>query len=185
MGRDRGAAEPARYALLGLLLDRPSHGYDLLRRFTPGSALGDIVRLSESHLYALLSRLERDGLIVGEQQEGGTRPTRRVYSSTESGREAVLAWIDEPVGHPRDMRIDFPLKLYIAHTLHPSHAARLIDAQRGVFASYMARLDEHDAVADTEEDRVWLGLMRAGRSGRAQAAIDWLDVVSKNLHGVG
>ena len=57
MRRPLDAAEPARHALLGLLLDGPHHGYDLARRFAPGTALGDVLRLSTSHLYALLARL--------------------------------------------------------------------------------------------------------------------------------
>ena len=48
--RDRGAAEPGRFALLGLLLDRPAHGYDLSRHFERTAALGDVIHLSASHL---------------------------------------------------------------------------------------------------------------------------------------
>src|SRR5437588_2494180 len=96
--QDPGAAEPVRFALVGLLMSGASHGYDLARRFTPGTALGDIVRLSPSHLYALLARLERAGMIVGERQEAGARPQRRVFRPTEAGKESLLAWIAEPVG---------------------------------------------------------------------------------------
>src|SRR5690349_20886230 len=91
------AAEPARYALLGLLLEGPAHGYDLARHFTPGTALGDVMRLGASHLYALLGRLERDGLIAGERQESGSRPPRHAYHLTPQGRAAVQGWVDEPV----------------------------------------------------------------------------------------
>jgi DNA-binding PadR family transcriptional regulator len=173
--RDRGAAEPARFALLGLLLNQPAHGYDLSRRFAPTSALGDVIHLSASHLYALLARLERDGLIAGEQQDAGTRPQRRVYQLTGAGRAAVERWIDEPVSHPRDMRLDFPLKLYIARGLGAEHVAELVDRQRAVFEAYIARLQQEEKPADTEDDAAFLNLMRIGRIGRAQAALDWLD----------
>lgn len=173
--RDRGAAEPARYALLGLLLETPAHGYDLSRRFTPSSALGDVIHLSPSHLYALLARLERDGLIAGEMQDAGNHPQRRVYRLTDAGREAIERWIDEPVSHPRDMRIDFPLKLYIARRAAPARAAELIARQRTVFQDYIARLEAEEKAADSPEDATFLDLMRLGRIGRAQAALDWLD----------
>jgi DNA-binding PadR family transcriptional regulator len=173
--RDRGAADAARFALLGLLLARPAHGYDLSRRFAPGSALADVIRLSPSHLYALLARLERDGLITGELQDAGAHPQRRVYQLTEPGREAVERWIDDPVSHPRDMRIDFPLKLYIARTFGGERAARLIERQRGVFYAYIARLEAEEKPASSPEDAAFIDLMRMGRIGRAQAALDWLD----------
>lgn len=173
---DRGSAEPARFALLGLLLREPAHGYDLSRHFVPTSALGDVIRLSPSHLYALLARLERDGLISGEMQDAGNHPQRRVYRLTGAGREAVQRWIDEPVSHPRDMRIDFPLKLYIARGLGADRVEALVDRQRTVFLEYIARLQAEEKQADTDGDAAFLNLMRMGRIGRAQAALDWLDL---------
>jgi DNA-binding PadR family transcriptional regulator len=172
--RDRGSAEPARYALLGLLLVGPRHGYDLTREFTPTSALGNIIHLGPSHLYALLGRLERDGFISGEQQDSGARPTRRVYRLEEAGRDAVLKWIDVPVDHPRDMRIAFPLKLYVALGLGPQRPRRLVDAQRHVFERYIQRLQERSSAPTPEADR-FISVMQAGRIGRAQSAIEWLD----------
>lgn len=173
--RERGAAESARFALLGLLLEKPAHGYDLARRFAPSSALGDVIHLSPSHLYALLARLERDGLIAGEMHEAGKHPQRRVYQLTPAGEAAVQRWIDEPVTHPRGMRIDFPLKFYIALGFRVERSAALIDRQRRVFEDYIARLQSEERVADTTEDAAFLQLMRAGRIGRAQAALDWLE----------
>lgn len=174
--RDRGAAEPARFALLGLLLDKPAHGYDLSRRFAPTSALGDVIHLSPSHLYALLARLERNGLIAGEMQDAGNHPQRRVYQLTDSGREAVEGWIDQPVSHPRDMRIDFPLKLLIARNSGSQRVQTLIERQRAVFEDYIARLEAEEKPADSPDDAAFLNLMRMGRIGRAQAALDWLSL---------
>jgi DNA-binding PadR family transcriptional regulator len=174
--RDRGSAEPARFALLGLLLEKPAHGYDLARRFAPNSALGDVIHLSPSHLYALLTRLERDGLIAGEVQDAGNHPQRRVYRLTEAGREAVQRWIDDPVSHPRDMRIDFPLKLYIARGSGSQRVEELVDRQRVVFEEYIARLGAEEMPADSGDDAAFIHLMRIGRIGRAQAALDWLDL---------
>jgi DNA-binding PadR family transcriptional regulator len=166
---------------LGLLIANPAHGYDLGRHFSPKSALGDIIHLSTSHLYALLARLERDGLISGEQEVAGNRPARRVYRPTDAGTQAVQRWIHEPVSHPRDMRIDFPLKLFIARRLGHEHAVELIGRQRMVFDDYIARLEGDPKPADSQEDAAFIDLMRAGRIGRAQAAIDWLDRAAGEL----
>jgi DNA-binding PadR family transcriptional regulator len=175
MPGSQGAAEPARFALLGLLIEGPRHGYDLARFFSPGSALADIVHLSPSHLYALLGRLERDGLIVGRREEVGPHPPRRVHELSEAGREAVLRWLDEPVDHPRDMRIDFPLKLYLARRLDPARAASLVERQRDLFLSYVSRLDREDVPASTDDNAAFIALMREGRLGRLRAALSWLD----------
>ncbi len=169
------AAEPARYALLGLLVDGPCHGYDLARHFVPGSALGAVLRLGSSHLYALLGRLEKDGLIAGERRDDGVRPPRRVYQVTEAGRAAVLRWVDEPVGRPREMLLDFPLKLYIARRQDPARAGRLVARQRRLLQGFMEQLErEKGASTDGEED-AFIALMRDGRIARTKASLDWLD----------
>jgi DNA-binding PadR family transcriptional regulator len=172
------AAEPARYALLGLLLEGPGHGYDLARHFAPGSALGAVLRLGSSHLYALLGRLEKDGLIVGERLDAGAHPPRRVYHVTEAGRAAVLRWIDKPVERPREMLLDFPLKFYIARRQDPTRAARLVVRQRRLLVGFLEQM-EREKGAPTErtegaEDE-FIALMRDGRIARTRASLDWLD----------
>jgi DNA-binding PadR family transcriptional regulator len=46
------------------------------------------VELSEKHVYYILRKLERDGLVVAEPQLESGRPARRVFSITPAGREA-------------------------------------------------------------------------------------------------
>lgn len=177
------AAEPARYALLGLLLDGPGHGYDLARHFAPGSALGSVLRLGSSHLYALLGRLEKDGLVAGERQDAGAHPPRRVYYVTEAGRAAVLRWINEPVERPREMLLDFPLKLYVARRQSPTHAGHLIARQRPLLHDFLRRLErERDASMEGEggED-TFIALMRDGRIARTAASLAWLDRCAATL----
>jgi DNA-binding PadR family transcriptional regulator len=182
MRRALDAAEPARYALLGLLLDGPSYGYDLARRFTPGSPLGDVVHLSPSHLYALLTRLERDGLIDGERQDSGARPPRHVYRLTEAGRAAVLSWLDEPVARPRDILLDFPLKLYLARRLSRARAADLVAHQRAIFRDYLQHLESDGrGIAEQPDDATFMHLIRAGRILRTQATLEWLDRCAAEL----
>lgn len=112
---------------------------------------------------------------MGEQEDAGSRPQRRVYRPTALGRGTVERWAREPVTHPRDMRIDFPLKLYVARQLGPERAADLIDRQRAVFEEYIARLQSEQISAGSDDDAAFIDLMRTGRIGRAQAALDWLD----------
>jgi DNA-binding PadR family transcriptional regulator len=158
-----------------LLLERPSYGYELARRFGRSTALGNIVRLTPSHIYALLARMERDALIEGRQQDAGARPQRRVYGLTDRGRKQVLSWLDEPVSHPRDMRIEFPLKLYVARMVHRDGVADLIARQRRTLMEYIERLEAVPQPGGSGIDQEYILLMREGRIGRARAALDWLD----------
>jgi DNA-binding PadR family transcriptional regulator len=174
-------AEPARHALLGLLLDGPRHGYDLARHFAPGTALGDVMHLGASHLYALLARLERDGLVTAEIQAAGARPNRRVYSLTEAGRAAAQRWIDEPVARPRDALLDFPLKFYLALRLDPARAAALLENQRALFSAYVQRLEEEGRQPGAGDDAAFIALVRQGRIARTRAILEWLSLCEKEV----
>ncbi len=181
MRRPVDAADPARHVLLGLLLDGPSHGYDLARAFSPGTALGSVVHLGASHLYALLGRLERDGLIEGERLDQGARPPRRIFRITEAGRTEVGRWIDEPVARPRDVLLDFPLKLYLAQRLDPARARALIAHQRALFAAYLADLEVEPLQTGSDRDETFMALVREGRIERTRSTVEWLDRCARAL----
>jgi DNA-binding PadR family transcriptional regulator len=183
MAGERGAAEPTRYALLGLLEKRRSYGYELTQRFETGTALGEIVRLAASHLYALLAKMERDGLIEGRQEEAGARPQRRVYRLTDSGRTLLMTWLDLPVSHPRDMRIEFPLKLYIADMVHPESVPGLIERQRETLEAYIERIQSLPPPSAPGLEGSYILLIREGRIGRARAALEWLEAGSALMGG--
>ena len=175
MRRPLDAAEPARHTLLGLLLVSPSHGYDLARAFAPGTPLGSVVHLGASHLYALLGQLERDGLVEGIRAEQGARPPRRVYRITDQGRSVLWRWLDEPVARPRDLTLDFSLKLYLARRLDPERAVTLVHHQRDLFAAYLRDLQQEQVPEGSPDDRAFMRLMLDGRIARTRSALEWLD----------
>jgi DNA-binding PadR family transcriptional regulator len=77
------------YFALASLIDRPLHGYAIVRR---AAELSDgAVRLSTGTLYALLERAIDDGLVVAGKPylEGGRK--RRDYALTEVGRDELEA----------------------------------------------------------------------------------------------
>ena len=72
--------------VLGLLIERPAHGYELKARLGPGLPRERLV--NDGVLYPLLSRLERRGFAAVEQREIGGR-LRKVYSALEPGDRGV------------------------------------------------------------------------------------------------
>src|SRR5580698_9239159 len=58
----RGSS-PLKGAILGLVLERPGHGYDLGARL--GARLGPTWAIDPKRLYRMLDQLERAGLISG------------------------------------------------------------------------------------------------------------------------
>ena len=77
----------ADYALLGLLMLGPRHGYELAPYFASDGTLGLVCTLGVSRLYALLHALEELGLVHAESSVVSGGPPRKVFSLNAQGRE--------------------------------------------------------------------------------------------------
>ncbi|ADB49990.1 PadR family transcriptional regulator [Conexibacter woesei] len=84
-------------AVLGLVIERPSYGYELSQRF--GRRFGDLFAVGRSHIYAALDSLQRDSLIepLPRPQPVGRRPRQpRVhYRVTADGARTYREWVAE------------------------------------------------------------------------------------------
>jgi len=78
-------------ALLLLLSDRPTHGYELLERLP--SLVGE-ERVDVGNVYRALRAFEDEGLVVSEWLADLPGPAKRTYTLTEEGRAVVTAWLD-------------------------------------------------------------------------------------------
>ncbi len=104
---------PLQHAVLALLADRPAHGYELKSSFE--RAVGDQWGgLNIGHLYQILDRLSRDGLIESERQPQPIKPDRVVHHLTPAGQAELDRWLAEPSTRLRGYRDDFFLKLLAA-----------------------------------------------------------------------
>jgi DNA-binding PadR family transcriptional regulator len=81
-GGTRARRGDVRAAVLALLAERPMHGYEMIKELEERT--GGAWRPSAGSIYPTLQLLEDEGLVKGEEVEG-----RKVYSLTDSGREAV------------------------------------------------------------------------------------------------
>ena len=78
-------------ALLLLLAERPTHGYELLERLPP--LLGE-ERVDVGNLYRVLRALEEDGVVTSEWRADLPGPTKRTYALTDDGRALLAAWLE-------------------------------------------------------------------------------------------
>jgi PadR family transcriptional regulator, regulatory protein PadR len=78
-------------ALLALLEDGPTHGYELLDRLP--ALLGE-ERVDVGNVYRALRALEEEGLVVSEWQAALPGPAKRTYTLTDEGRTVLSQWRD-------------------------------------------------------------------------------------------
>ncbi len=130
---------PIHHAVLALLADGPSHGYDLKARFheSVGPQWGD---LNIGHLYQILDRLERDDHVWKRAVTQVDRPDKLVYRITKTGREELERWLEAPFVRQGGYRDDFFLKLFAASLLGRERLGTVVAVQREAYLAELAAL---------------------------------------------
>ena len=82
MAEQAPMTEAMYYILLALL--KPGHGYGMMRRIKELS--GGRLEMGPGTLYGVLSRMNREGLIVLTGEDG----RRKNYAITDAGKDALL-----------------------------------------------------------------------------------------------
>jgi DNA-binding PadR family transcriptional regulator len=178
------------WALLGLVIDRPSYAYELAQRFE--RTYEDALALSSiSHVYLALGSLKDRGLV---EEIAGTRSGRQPkphYRPTERGVQEYRDWLVEQICADRQRQRLFVLQLG-ALTRNPAVAIEVIDRLEAICLKQAARTplpasseteDEEPQLIERllgEENRLGVGaklawvqyardqLKRAARSGRGR-----------------
>jgi DNA-binding PadR family transcriptional regulator len=130
------------YALLGLLALDPDDapegltGYELKQRCDLTMRFY-WVSPATSQVYTELARLDSLGLVDVTEAANGKRNTRR-YALSETGRAALLQWLEtsEP-GFPV-LKHPVALRLMFAHMVAPAYVERWLD-------TYLEQLEERTA----------------------------------------
>jgi DNA-binding PadR family transcriptional regulator len=121
---------PLHHAVLALLADRPAHGYELKTSFEQAVG-GQWGGLNIGHLYQILDRLSRDGLIDSHRQPQQVKPDRLVHRLTPAGRAELGRWLAEPAIPARGYRDDFFLKIMAAvRAADPATLPAVLSRQR-------------------------------------------------------
>ncbi|MEV4541783.1 PadR family transcriptional regulator [Micromonospora echinaurantiaca] len=159
------------HAVLALLAHGPSHGYQLKGAFEAavGPQWGP---LNIGHLYQILDRLSRDGLVVSAREPQPVKPDRVVYEITPDGRAELGRWLSEPSPRSGGFRDDFFLKVTAAaRTGAPETVRSVLANQRG---HLMRELRNLDGLRRGATDPV-VGLLLSAASRHVEADLAFVD----------
>jgi DNA-binding PadR family transcriptional regulator len=175
----------AKLAVLGLVLERPSYGYELVARFERAfSAQPWQWRVTPQAIYGALNDLERDGMIEPISKDRGERWTdsaqrrqRQDYRATGGGARAMREWLTVPMPST------------------PSREELLIRLHFGDVSDEMLRdmLRRHAEVCLEELERIAAvhartrteRLVKEDRRLAVQARLAWIDFALAELRGPG
>ena len=115
------------YALLALLSRRPLTGYELTKRFYGSVAF--CWHAHQSQIYSELKRIEKRGWVSSKLETQTTRPNKKAFILTESGREALVAWLRTP---PPEFALkdEWLMRVWAVDLLKPDEARELLNACR-------------------------------------------------------
>jgi DNA-binding PadR family transcriptional regulator len=153
-------------AILGLLMERDHHGYEIRAQLR--DRLGVWSTVSFGAIYPALARLERDGLVTVAQGAPAPRATgpstgslageraslrarrastsmgrrgRKVYSITERGREEFAALLEDPA--TLDDTRAFTLRMSLARYLSQSVRIGMLEQRRLNLTARAAEMRRH------------------------------------------
>lgn len=170
---------PLHHAVLALLADKPAHGYELKNSFEQavGEQWGG---LNIGHLYQILDRLSRDGLIESQRQPQAVKPDRLVHRLTPAGRAELDHWLSEPSPRVRGYRDDFHLKLMAAvHAGDPAVIDAVLRRQRAQLLKELRSLADAKKQAPSPLD----ALLITAAELHAGADIGVVDAAEQTLAG--
>jgi len=130
---------PIYHAVLALLSDKDSYGYELRGEFREaiGPQWGE---LNIGHLYQVLDRLVRDGLATRREVSQTVRPDKYVYRLTPAGRAELDQWLETPFVREGGYRDDFFLKLLAAARLGTDRLREVLRIQRNAYLGELSAL---------------------------------------------
>lgn len=129
-----------KYAILGILVDKDLHGYELKSCFD--ERVGDFWSLNYGQIYSTLDRLEKEALVTCDRMAQERRPDRKVYSITDRGRQELDEWLSTPVTRVRALRDEFFIKLVFMDKRDPGAMLDLIEKQKVMYLKQMKRLTQ-------------------------------------------
>jgi DNA-binding PadR family transcriptional regulator len=165
------------WALLGLVIERPSYGYELVQRFR--RTYGETLPLSGANrLYIALDALMRRSLIeeIGDPQPHAP-PTRRPkphYRATEEGMRAYEEWLLIQLEEERQRQRLFTRQVAL---LEPHAALEVIDRFE---AECLGEADESAAV-ETERESMAHRLADQDQQVTLEARLSWIRYAREEL----
>ena len=168
-----------RHAVLGLLAQRPRHGYELRAAFQAlvgGEGNWDV---KPAQIYTTLARLEQGGLVAEDGVEQDAGPAKRIYALTPLGRKTLTEWFVSGI-EPEHHRDKFFLKLMIGLVSDVADPYRLIQTQRAHLFQELHDITEHRSHADPRRELAGI-LLYDKTIMHLEADLRWLDMTEARL----
>ena len=125
--------------LLGLLLDRPMHGYELYQQIKT-EQIDDWFNVSMAGVYYSLGKLHEQGWVIESHQRAGSA-RKSIYQLTEEGRSAFFKAMEAQALSEERVYLDYDLVIYLLNKLPLGRAMSLLEAHHAFLTDEAARVE--------------------------------------------
>jgi len=165
-----------KFAVLGLLREQPSYGYEVLLRFRRAFDAADW-GISPQGLYGSLDRLERDGLIEpvpARDRDASRRQPKTPYRVTPTGAEELRRFLATPMA-AEPSRAELLLRLQCSGADDAGALTTMLAGHE------QACLDELHRIGGEVAGTLVEQLAREERRLGIQARLTWIDYARRQL----
>jgi DNA-binding PadR family transcriptional regulator len=168
--------------LLGLLLDRPMHGYELYQQIQ-AEGIDTWFNVSMAGVYYSLGKLRDLGLVAESRQRGARSARKSIYRLTEEGRAAFFSAMDAQALSQAEVYLDYDLVLHLLNKLPLQRAVSLLQEHQA-HLSEQARELQRAMRADQTNGAAPLKLAILDHRRRyLEMEQDWLADVIRSIQG--
>ncbi len=163
---------PTDRVILGILLEKPMHGYDVCSIFE--NRFGGIWNTSTSQIYNLLRRMEKAGDLTSKI-EGDKLPGKKVFYITERGIRKFKEWVSSPVESMRRLRVELPVKMFFLIHLGMGGIDDLLEKQKDICLGKLKEIEKKKC------RDLFTKITMDFKTHHIKATIDWIDRMKEEL----
>lgn len=184
--REMAKSNKSRYAILGMLTLIPnSSGYDIKKLME--SSIQYFWKETFSSIYPVLQELEKDALIVRQENPSKNDRQCHLYTLSPQGKQVLKEWLAKPA-ELEQSRNELLLKLFLGDVVPPSISQqhleeyqRVLKNKKTIFLEIQKKLQrEHQ---DETGLPYWLITLDYGIR-QVEAALDWCESTLKQIKGL-
>jgi DNA-binding PadR family transcriptional regulator len=178
------AATKTDVLLLGLLLDRPMHGYELYQQIQ-AEGIDDWLNTSAASVYYSLRKLRDHGAVVESRQRAGSGASKSIYRLTEKGRSDFFAAMEAELSSQEEIYLDYDLAIYLLNRIPLQRAMPQLERRKAFLAAQAQRV-QRGMVREQNNGQSPLKLAILDHRGRfLEMEQDWLDGVMQAVRQNG
>jgi DNA-binding PadR family transcriptional regulator len=165
-----------RHALLALLSEGPKYGLQLREEFE--ARTGEVWPLNVGQVYTTLQRLERDGLVESDDDDGQDGP-QKGFRITTAGATELAGWLRTPPDMSSPPRDELVMKVLVALRVPGTDVRDVIQVHRRYLVQLMqqwTRIKESEGESDMS-----LALVVDAELFRLDAVVRWLDAADGRI----